>query len=90
MLSEEIPGQGLSLGKEVPEQRLNPRHSSRAQVVCVSKQLWFEKIRRPVGWKQKLMRQQSPARSATLPSSGRQREGSSAGPSLANSYPSGS
>ena len=57
--------------------------------MCVSKQLWFEKIRGPAEWKQNLMRQQSPARSTTLPSSGRQGEGSSAGPSHANTHRSG-
>lgn len=42
--------------------------------LCVSKQLWFEKIWRAVEWKEKLMRQWSPARGTTLPSAGHQGE----------------
>lgn len=63
---------GLLSAKRAQSTRLNPCHSSRAQVV--SKQLRFEKIRRVVEWKEKLMRQQSPARSTTLPSSGNRGE----------------
>lgn len=45
----------------------------------MSKQLWFEKIRRAVEWKEKLMRQQSAAHGTTLPSAGHQGEGTQAG-----------
>lgn len=58
--------------------------------LCVSKQLWFEKIRRPVERKENVMRQQNPARSTTLPSSGQRGEGTSAGPGRLKSERQGS
>lgn len=45
----------------------------------MSKQLWFEKIRRAVVWGEVLGRWQSPAGSATLPSAGHQGEDTQTG-----------
>lgn len=72
MFSQQVQGQRAFLSQGGPEYEAT--FVSCKQPRVVSKQLWFEKIRRAVEWGKVLMRRQSPAGSATLPPAGHQGE----------------